>query len=592
MNMLDQAMAKRVAREREYRAHDGAGLFFRHWPASGGAAKGAIVLLHRGHEHGARMAHLVEELGLDGLAFYAWDARGHGRSGGARGTAPDFATLVRDLDGFVRHIAEADGVARGDIAIIAQSIGAVVAAVWVHDYAPLIRALVLAAPAFEVDLQVPLARPALALWHRLRGDFQVRSYVTASMLTRDAERAASYGSDPLVTRVISASLLLDLLATGDRVVADARAITVPTQLLISGADRVVREDAQHRFFVNLGAATKERHVLDGFRHDTLGERDRGRALAEVRRFLSERFAEPASTPTLLDADRLGHTRDEADALESPLPRWSPAGLKWRAARAAIRAGAGLSRGLALGLETGFDSGATLDYVYGDRAHGLGPVGRMIDRGYLDSVGWRGIRQRKRHLEELIGLALDRLHDEGRPCRIVDIAAGHGRYVLEALEKAGTTPDAVLLRDYDAGNVEAGRRLIAEKGLEAVAGFAKADAFDADELSGLRPRPTLAIVSGLYELFPENAPVRRSLAGLARAVPPGGYLVYTCQPWHPQLELIARALTSHRGGRPWVMRRRTQAEMDQLVHSAGFRKLEQRIDRWGIFTVSLARRVEG
>ena len=39
-----------------------------------------------------------------------------------------------------------------------------------------------------------------------------------------------------------------------------------------------------------------------------------------------------------------------------------------------------------------------------------------------------------------------------------------------------------------------------------------------------------------------------------------------------------------------MRRRTQAEMDQLVEAAGFRKLEQRIDEWGIFTVSLAERI--
>jgi hypothetical protein len=84
-------------------------------------------------------------------------------------------------------------------------------------------------------------------------------------------------------------------------------------------------------------------------------------------------------------------------------------------------------------------------------------------------------------------------------------------------------------------------------------------------------------------------VRRSLAGLAAAIEPGGYLVYTGQPWHPQLAFIARALTSHRGGAAWVMRRRTQAEMDALVEAAGFRKVAQRIDRWGIFTVSLARR---
>lgn len=106
---------------------------------------------------------------------------------------------------------------------------------------------------------------------------------------------------------------------------------------------------------------------------------------------------------------------------------------------------------------------------------------------------------------------------------------------------------------------------------------------------ISPRPTLGIVSGLYELFSENAPTLRSLRGLARAIEPGGFLVYTGQPWHPQLELIARTLTSHRGDRAWVMRRRTQAEMDELVQVAGFSKQEQWTDEWGIFTVSLAAR---
>jgi hypothetical protein len=58
-----------------------------------------------------------------------------------------------------------------------------------------------------------------------------------------------------------------------------------------------------------------------------------------------------------------------------------------------------------------------------------------------------------------------------------------------------------------------------------------------------------------------------LAGLHDAMEAGGYLLYTGQPWHPQIEMIARALTSHREGQAWVMRRRTQAEMDQLVREA-------------------------
>jgi hypothetical protein len=186
--------------------------------------------------------------------------------------------------------------------------------------------------------------------------------------------------------------------------------------------------------------------------------------------------------------------------------------------------------------------------------------------------------------------MGRLRGKGMPVRVMDIAAGHGRYVLEALDDAAEGPDSIALRDYSDINVEAGKALIAEKGLEATATFAKGNAFDREALANVEPKPTLGVVSGLYELFSDNTMVRNSLAGLATATPAGGYLVYTGQPWHPQLELIARALTSHRQGQAWIMRRRTQAEMDQLVEAAGFRKIEQRIDEWGIFTVSLAERV--
>jgi len=141
------------------------------------------------------------------------------------------------------------------------------------------------------------------------------------------------------------------------------------------------------------------------------------------------------------------------------------------------------------------------------------------------------------------------------------------------------------------NVAAGRYLIAEYGLTERFAFEQGDAFDRASLAALPRTTTIGIVSGLYELFPENGPVRASLAGLAEAVVPGGYLLYTGQPWHPQIELIARTLTSHRNGAPWIMRRRTQQEMDQLVAEAGFDKIAQETDPWGIFTVSLARRRE-
>lgn len=576
--------------EAHFTTFDHQPLFYRHWPATQ-PTRGCLVLFHRGHEHSARIGHLADELNLPDLDIFAWDARGHGKSPGERGYSPSFATSVRDVQTFIDHIHRQHGFAYQDMAVLGQSVGAVLVATWVHDYAPNIRCQILASPAFDIKLYVPFARLGLSLLHKCIGNFFVNSYVKPSYLTHDLERQKSYATDPLIARAISVNVLLDLYSTAERIVADAQAITLPTQLLISGADWVVHKKPQQQFFERLGAAVKEQHVLDGFYHDTLGERDRGPAVAKVRGFIERQFNNPAAVVSLLDADKSGASFDEAQRLAQPLSPVSPRGLFWAMARLNMRLGALFSEGIKLGEVTGFDSGSTLDYVYRNTPAGAGPIGRLVDAQYLNAIGWRGIRQRKLHLEELLQLAMGALKQAERPVRILDIAAGHGRYVLEALTQA-ELPESIVLRDYSPLNQTSGSALIQAKGLAAIARFDLGDAFDRASIAGVSPKPTLGIVSGLYELFPSNEMIRTSLAGMAEAIEPGGYLVYTGQPWHPQLEFIARALTSHRGGEAWVMRRRSQVEMDQLVAAAGFEKITQRIDEWGIFTVSLARRLGG
>lgn len=580
----------RNVEERYFATHDGEQLFYRHWPAEG-QARGAILLLHRGHEHSGRVAHLVDELGLGNFDFFAWDARGHGRSPGQRGYSPSYATSVRDLQSFVEHLESSHGFAEQDMYVIAQSVGAVLAATWAHDYAPRIRGLTLASPAFKIKLYVPLARPSLALMSSLFGNFFVNSYVKPRFLSHDPERISSYQEDPLITRPISVNILLGLHQAAKRIVSDAHAIVQPVQLLISGADYVVHHQPQHDFYERLGSTVKEKHVLDGFYHDTLGERDRAGAVHAIRTFILARFEEYSAPPDLRGADREGVTAEESRRLSQPLSLFSLRGAYWSSVRLLLRSCGRLSAGIRLGHRTGFDSGSTLDYVYRNKAGGVPLIGTAIDRAYLNAIGWRGIRQRKIHLEEMLAEAMRRLAADNRPLRLLDIAAGHGRYILDAVNAQPIKPESILLRDYSDINVRDGRALIEEKGLGSIARFEKGDAFDPESLSAVNPKPTICVVSGLYELFPDNEMVSRSLTGVAQAAEAGAYLIYTGQPWHPQLEFIARALTSHRQAQAWVMRRRSQAEMDQLVEAAGFKKLSQRVDEWGIFTVTLAQRVE-
>lgn len=579
--------AGRAPQENTMTQWDGTELFYRAWLPAAPTRK-AMILFHRGHEHSGRFQDVVDALDMNDLAIFAWDARGHGRSPGDRGYAPSFHCMVKDVEHFVRHVCATYEFAMQDIVVLAHSVGAVTVAAWVHDYAPPIRALVLCTPALRVKLYVPLAIPALRLMQKLRPGKKsyVKSYVKAKMLTHDPDQAKRYDEDPLIARAIAVNILLDLHDSATRIIDDAGAIRVPTLLLSGGADWVVKRDAQQRLFDRLGSPSKRMRTFDGMYHDILHEKDRHLVLDEIRSFAEEAYASFEPPEPMLDADERGYTKSEYDRLCKPLSPLSPKGLAFAFQRFAFNTVGRLSDGVRLGFETGFDSGTTLDYVYENQPRGRLGIGKLIDRGYLNSVGWTGIRARKVNLETLLQDAVERVRQSGRPVRLVDIATGCGRYILDTIRKAGGDDFHALLRDYKERNLETGRALAAEMGIENVT-FQHGDAFDEESLASLDPSPNIAVVSGLYELFPENEAVRRSLRGLSRALQPGGYLVYTGQPWHPQVEMIARTL-KNREGDYWIMRRRTQQEMDDLVQSAGFEKITMEIDAHGIFTVSLAR----
>ena len=578
------------AAEGTFRSFDGTELFYRWWaPANALAAEAAspskaLLLFHRGHEHSGRWQGFVEELGMSDAALFAWDARGHGRSPGERGGAPDFATLVKDADAFVRYISAAHGVEIPDMAVVAHSVGAVVAAAWVHDYAPPIRALVLATPALKVKLYVPLAIPSLRMLSKVKKKSFVKSYVKAKMLTHDPEQAAAYDADPLISKQIAVNILLDLHDVSNRLIADAGAIAVPTLVLGAGSDWVVKNSANRKFYKRLSSVDKEMHVFPGMGHAIFHEKDRALVVERVRGFIERQFlAAPADRMEVVKE----YTRREHAKLSKPASALCPKGLMFKAQKLSLKTVCKLSEGVRLGWRTGFDSGQSLDYVYRNRPRGISPVGKLVDYCYLNAIGWRGIRQRRANLDAALREAIRRTLAEGKEVRVLDIASGPGRYVLEVLASMPDAPISAVLRDRSEGGLEEGRRLAVELNVKH-AMFESGDAFSEEDLARIDPRPNIAIVSGLYELFPDNAMIERSLAGLAAAVEEGGSLIYTNQPWHPQIEMIARTLTN-RDGAPWVMRRRTQLEMDELVRRAGFEKVSMEIDRWGIFSVSIARR---
>src|SRR5437764_13756438 len=265
------------ATERTLTSWDGAELFYRAWIPNKATDK-ALLLFHRGHEHSGRWQETVDSLDLDNVAIFAWDARGHGRSGGERGAAKILYDVIKDVDVFARHVSEKFGIPIENMIVLAHSLAAVTVTAWVHDYAPPIRAMILATAAFHVKLYIPFAIPALRLF---RPRF-VKSYVKAKMLTHDRNQAERYDADPLIFRQIAVNVLLDLHDTAKRLVTDAGAIQTPTLMIGAEKDWVVSLKAQRKFLDRLSSAEKRFEIFPAPYHAIFHETNRRRVVDLVR----------------------------------------------------------------------------------------------------------------------------------------------------------------------------------------------------------------------------------------------------------------------------------------------------------------------
>src|SRR5438477_6626814 len=429
------------ATERTLTSWDGAELFYRAWIPNKATDK-ALLLFHRGHEHSGRWQETVDSLDLNDIAIFAWDARGHGRSAGDRGAAKNLHDVIKDVDVFARHVSEKFGIPIENMIVLAHSLAAVTVTAWVHDYAPPIRGTILVTAAFRVKLYIPFAITALRI---VRPRF-VKSYMKSKMLTHDREQAARYDSDPFIFRQIAVNVLLDLYDTAKRLGADAGAIQTPTLMIGAGKDWVVSLKAQQKFFDRVSSTRKRFEIFPEAYHAIFHETNRQDVIALVREFVRDCFAKATTAPSLVNADKRGYTAHEHECLKNN------GCARFAVARAGLKVAGRLSRGVEIGWRCGFDSGLSLDYVYKNEPHGWTALGRVVDKSYLNSIGWRGIRQRKANLNKTLRDLILKMNRENRPVRILDIAAGAGRYIIETIRDMPEIQFAATLCDYKQENV--------------------------------------------------------------------------------------------------------------------------------------------
>ena len=260
-------------------------------------------------------------------------------------------------------------------------------------------------------------------------------------------------------------------------------------------------------------------------------------------------------------------------------------IRWKMVKTFMQTVGKSSNGVRLGYKYGFNSGTMLDYVYLNKPQGRLGIGKLLDKTYLNAVGWRAIRNRRDLLQAVLRTELKKFRAEEEAIRLLDPAAGPGRYLQELL-KEDPANIRVLCRDLKEEGLNQGRREAAESGLDNIH-FEVGDAFNpAPTTTLLGGPPNSLVVSGLYEQIPDDSTVKKSLQTFYDFLAPGGIIILTTQLQHPQLDFVVNVMTSYSGG-PFLLNCRPLEKIEGWVKDAGFSRITSSVEKEGLCAVTVA-----
>jgi alpha-beta hydrolase superfamily lysophospholipase len=224
---------------------DGLPLHLRDWPGPGdaAAARGTVLIVHGLGEHIGRYAALAAALNAAGWHVAGYDQRGHGASGGPRGSIARSDSLLLDLARVIDHVREQRR--PGPLVLLGHSMGGLVAARFVAEalmpapaaWSRPVDALVLSSPALQAELTW-LQKLRLAVGSVVP-DLADSNGLQPAWISRDAAVVQAYTEDPLVHDRLTTRLARFILDGGELVRAQAAHWRVPTLLMWAGADRCI-----------------------------------------------------------------------------------------------------------------------------------------------------------------------------------------------------------------------------------------------------------------------------------------------------------------------------------------------------------------
>jgi acylglycerol lipase len=274
-----------MASEGTFESTGGLRIFFRSWqPAA--RPRATIVIVPGFNSHSVYYGWVAEALVNLGLATYAVDLRGRGKSDGERFYVQKFSDYVEDVAGLVRIAASNH--ARLPLYLLGHSAGGVVSCLYALEHQADLAGLICESFAF----QVPAPDFALAVF---KGLAHVAPHAHVLHLknedfSRDPAVVRAMNDDPLIAHETQPTQTLAEMVRADEQLKEAfPRFTLPLLILHGSLDRATKPSGSQLFYDRASSTDKNLKLYEGGFHDLLNDLDKERVMADILGWIRDRL---------------------------------------------------------------------------------------------------------------------------------------------------------------------------------------------------------------------------------------------------------------------------------------------------------------
>ena len=264
----------------------GLSIFTRSWRPASGTPKAVLVISHGFNSHSGQYAWAGEQFAAAGLAVYALDHRGRGKSAGERFFVEKFSEYTSDLSTFIQLVKSKEpGL---PVFLLGHSAGGVIACGYALDHQAELAGLICESFAFRV----PAPGFVLGIVKFISG-FAPRLGVLKLQnkdFSRDPAVVAALNADPLTLNENQPALTVAEMVRGDeRLEREFPTLKLPLFILHGTLDRATLPAGSELFHRTAGSADKTLKLYDGHFHDLLADVGKEGVVADILAWVDKRL---------------------------------------------------------------------------------------------------------------------------------------------------------------------------------------------------------------------------------------------------------------------------------------------------------------